>query len=57
MQNLRKTEIPPEELAKAIACVNFCVEVAKYQIKMKRLFFFEHPLTASSWRFDSLTEL
>ena len=57
LQNLRKTEIPPDELARAKNCVRFCVEVAKYQRSKGRFFYLEHPLTASSWRMPELAEL
>ena len=47
--NLRKTEIDPQELARAIECVQFSNKVAEYQMRKGRFFYFEHPLTASSW--------
>ena len=40
LQNLRKTEIPPAEMQRAIDCVVFCVEVANYQRSKSRFFSF-----------------
>ena len=57
LQNLRKTEIPADDMAKAIECVRFSVEVAKYQILKGRFFYFEHPLTVSSWTLEDLANL
>ena len=57
LQRLRKTEVPADELSEAIECVNFCVDVAMYQIRKGRYFYFEHPLAASSWQLDSLSGL
>ena len=57
LQNLRKTEVPPEEMQKAIDCVLFCVKVAEYQISKGRYFDFEHPLSASSWTLAELDAL
>ena len=54
LQNLRKTDIPKDELARAMACVRFCVEVAEYQMAHRRFFYFEHPLTATSWSMPEL---
>ena len=57
LQNLRKTEIPKNELERAKNCVRFCVEVAAYQRQKGRYFYIEHPLTASSWRMPELEAL
>ena len=57
LQRLRKTEIPPADLAEAIECIEFYVEVAEYQRKKNRYFYFEHPLTASSWQLPCLAGL
>ena len=57
LQNLRKSEIPKDEMARAIACVEFSVDVANYQRKQGRYFYFEHPLTAKSWNLPKLREL
>ena len=57
LQRLRKTAIPSEHMAVAIECVRFCVEVANYQRKKNRYFYFEHPLTASSWQLEELAGL
>ena len=57
LQNLRKNEIPPEELERAMGCVRFCVEIAKFQMVKRRFFYFEHPLSASSWNMVELAEL
>ena len=57
LQNLRKTEIDPVALAKAIECIKFSVRVARYQMRKGRLFYFEHPLSATSWNLDELWDL
>ena len=57
LQNHRKTDIPEDELARAMACVRFCVDTAEYQIKHGRLFYYEHPLTATSWSMPALDGL
>ena len=57
LQNLRKTDIPADEMAKAVACVRFCVDVAEFQMARGRFFYFEHPLTASSWTMPELEKL
>ena len=57
LQNLRKSDIPADELEVAMACVRFCVEVALFQISRGRLFHFEHPLTATSWSMPELDDL
>ena len=57
LQNLRKSDIPVDELEKAMACVKFCVEVAEYQMARGRFFYFEHPLTATSWTMPELDGL
>ena len=57
LQTLRKTEIPPADLAEAIECIKCCVEVAEYQRKKNRYFYFEHPLIASSWQLPCLAGL
>ena len=57
LQRLRKTEIPPADLAEAIECIEFCVEVAEYQRKKNRYFYFEHPLTASSLQLPCLADV
>ena len=57
LQNLRKTPIPQDELDRAMNCVRFCEEVAKYQRSKGRFFYLEHPLTASSWRMPELAGL
>lgn len=38
LQNLRKTMIPPEDMARAVECVQFCVRIANYQRKAGRYF-------------------
>ena len=40
--NLRKTDLPADEMARAMSCVRFCVEIAEYQISQGRFFYFEH---------------
>ena len=57
LQNLRKTDIPADDMAKAMACVRCCVDVAEFQISKERFFYFEHPLTASSWSMPELDKL
>ena len=57
LQNLRKTEIPRDDLKRAMDCVRFCVEIANYQRSKHRYFYFEHPLTASSWTMPELQDL
>ena len=57
LQNLRKTPIDQEEWKKAVSCIDFCVQVAEYQLKMGRFFYFEHPLSATSWQLTSLSKL
>ena len=41
-------------LAKAVECVKFSVEVAEYQRRHGRFFYFEHPLSAKSWDIPEL---
>ena len=50
LQNLRKTPINAEAWEKAIECVKFAVRVAEVQMAGGRFFYFEHPLSATSWR-------
>ena len=57
LQNLRKTEIDPVEMAKAIEYIRFSVRVARYQMRKGRFFYFEHPLTATSWNLDELWDI
>ena len=57
LQNLRKSEIDPEIMAKLIECMKFSVKVAKYKMRRGRFFYFEHPLSAKSWYLDELWEL
>ena len=38
-------------------CVLFCVRIAEYQMKNGRFFYFEHPLSASSWNLEALASL
>ena len=57
LQAMRTSEIPIDEWDRAVSCVRFAVQVAQYQRKQGRFFYFEHPLTASSWRFEELVEL
>ena len=57
LQHIRKTDIPADEMARAMSCVRFCVEIAEEQISQGRFFYFEHPLTASSWSMPELCRL
>ena len=57
LQNLRTTPIDKAEWEQAVAMVNFCVKVAKYQMEHGRYFYFEHPLNAKSWTATELAEL
>ena len=57
LQNLRKTEILPADLGKAIACVRFCVEVAEFQLACGRFFNFEHPPTPTLWSMPEVDAL
>ena len=57
LQNICKTEIPKAEYERAVACVEFCAEVAHFQRKAGRYFYLEHPLGATSWNLDCLVEL
>ena len=40
LQNLRKSEIDPEIMAKLIECMKFSVKVAKYKMRRGRFFYF-----------------
>ena len=44
-------------MTKAIAHVNFAASMCQEQAKSGRLFLFEHPARATSWKLDSLCEL
>ena len=57
LQNLRKESIPEDEMRQAMGYVRFCVDIAKYQHETGRFFYFEHPLTASSWTMPELDGL
>jgi len=47
----------PDKWREAVELVSFAVEVCKEQARAGRKFVFEHPLTASSWALESLTNL
>ena len=58
LQNLRKTPMNAEAWEKAVNCVKFAVKVARLQMAGGRYFYFEHPLSATSWAvIDELVEL
>ena len=47
----------PEKMEKAIKMVEFAVEMCIAQHRAGRLFVFEHPLSASSWKLPCLERL
>jgi len=47
----------PEAYDKAVKLVEFAVEMCKEQNRAGRLFAFEHPLSATSWKLPALKEL
>ena len=57
LQTLRKHSIPEANMAEAVECIRFCIEVPNYQRKKQRFFYFEHPLAASGWRLPDLMKL
>ena len=46
-----------EAMQKAVEMVNFAVKMCMAQVRAGRLFVFEHPASASSWRLPSLVEM
>ena len=46
-----------EEWELAVSCVLFCVRVAEYQMSKGRLFYFEHPLSATTWALEEVANL
>lgn len=57
LQNLRKTPVEAGEWEKAVECIKFAVRVAEIQMNAGRYFYFEHPLSASSWNLEDLVRL
>ena len=57
LQNLSGGVKDPEALKKAIAMIDFAVELCEIQNKAGRLYVFEHPASATSWRLESLKRL
>ena len=57
IQNLPGGAKNMEAMKEAISLVNFAVEMCLLQHKGNRLFVFEHPAGATSWKLTSLSEL
>ena len=57
LQNLNKKEWKREERDKAIAMVDYAVEMCVLQHRAGRKFVFEHPSTSRAWSLPSLHKL
>ena len=60
LQNMNKSRGTPgweAEFAEAVDLLRFTCAMAKMQVKARRYFAFEHPLTAASWNESCLVEL
>jgi len=56
LKKMKQDEIH-EGMTKAITHVNFAASMCQERAKSGRLFLFEHPARATSWKLDSLCEL